>query len=137
MESIAEKLIELRLATRKACRKNDETAKKSVLSLTDKALFLLLKRPLPPEELTDALCISNANLTHLTDKMTENGLIEKQRCETDGRCVKYSITQKGTDDIRKTVSALDDKFRMILTKESEYVSALDHINEIVELLSFL
>ena len=113
MDSIAEKLIELRLATRRACRKKDAQSKKSVLSLSDKTLFLLLKQPLPPDELMSALCIGSANLTHLTDGMIEEELIEKSRYGNDGRCVCYKITQKGTDRIRTALSDLDDNFKMI------------------------
>lgn len=137
MESIAQKLIKLRLSTRKACRKKDGKASKSVLSLSDKALFLLMDRPLPPDELTDALCISHANLTHLTDKMIRDGLLEKSRVHGDGRCVCFQLTQRGLDEIRDTLSYLDDKFRMILTTESEYNKASDNIDEVLQLLSFL
>ncbi len=137
MESVAEKLIELRIATRRACRKKDPAVGKSVLSLNDKALFLLLKHPLPPEELTDALCISSANLTHLTDKMIASSLIEKSRYGSDGRRICYVITQKGTDTIRAVLSEIDDNFRMILNKESEYREAVEHIDEVLDLLSFL
>lgn len=137
MESIAEKLVELRLATRRACRKKDNAVGKSVLSLSDKTLFLLLKRPLSAEEIKSSLCIGDANLTHLTDKMTADGYIEKIRYENDGRRVGYAITQKGTDSIRALLAQLDDNFRMILNKESEYREALGHIDEVLNLLSFL
>lgn len=137
MESIAEKLIKLRLATRRACRKKDGADKKSVLSLCDKALFLLLGGPLPPDELTDALLIGKANLTHLAGKMISDGLIEKTRRGNDARCIRYAITQKGKDCIRKTLSSLDGEFRTVLTKESDYAAALDNMDEVIRILSFL
>ena len=69
--------------------------------------------------------------------MVQDGTVEKSSYGKDGRRVCYALTQKGLDEIRGILSYLDDKFRMILNKESEYKKASDNIDEVLQLLSFL
>ena len=135
MNSISEKLIELRIATRYAC--NADAAKGSAVTLKTKLLYLLSKKPHTPPELMSRLCMVKSNLAILCNKAISEELIEKQKLETDKRIVCYSITPKGKNLLNETLSILENEFKRILTSHKEYNDGIDKIDAVLHLLSFL
>ena len=135
MNSISEKLIELRIATRYAC--NSDNRKGGTVSLRTKLLYLLSLRPHTPTELMTKLCMVKSNLAILCNKAAESGLISKQKTSADKRVIAYEITPKGKDELNDTLNSLENEFKRILTSEKEYNESIGNIDAVLNLLSFL
>ena len=54
-----------------------------------------------PSDIAKKLNFTPASLTHLSTKLTKQGLIERRQAESDKRTKYLSITQKGTDVVNK------------------------------------
>lgn len=138
MPDIAEKIIELRIATRRACMCEDSTKKKkNTLSLKSKILFNLSKKSLSPCELISSLQIAKANLTILTNQMVREGLIIKTKGTFDRREITYSITDEGREILKTKLDIIEKAFSTILTDEKDYNAAITKIDDVLSLLSFL
>ena len=78
-----------------------------------------------------------SNLALLTGKMQRDGELTKTRRPEDRRAVVYAITEKGMEVLKRTVIALEDKFKGILTNEKEYDEGVSKFGAVLDLLSFL
>lgn len=58
-------------------------------------------------EIAERMIEKTPGITGLIDRLEEKGLIERERCEEDRRCVYCSITTKG----RKLLAMLDEPIR--------------------------
>ena len=58
--------------------------------------FLWEKESLGVKELGEALYLDSGTLTPLLKKLEAKGLVKRQRCEEDERCLLVSLTEKGT-----------------------------------------
>ena len=134
-KSAGELLIELNIASRSACDLSGAHAEP--LTLRVKLLYLLSGGPLSPAELMDRLCMVKSNLALLTGKMQRDGELTKTRRPEDRRAVVYAITEKGMEVLKRTVIALEDKFKGILTNEKEYDEGVSKFGAVLHLLSFL
>ena len=134
-KTAGELLIELDMATRRACDLSFSDAEP--LTLRIRLLYMLSGGPKKPAELMDGLCMVKSNLALLTAKMARAGEISKTRGRTDGRSVVFSITERGMDVLKRTVVALEDKFKGILTDEKEYDEGVNKFGQLLDLLSFL
>ena len=134
-KTAGELLIELNIAARSAC---DLTATDAEpLTLRVRLLYLLSTGPMTPAELMNKLCMVKSNLALLTAKMQRNGELTKTRRQNDRRAVVYNITERGMDVLKRTVIALEDKFKGILTTEKEYDEGVSKFDAVLDLLSFL
>lgn len=134
MNSIGEKLIELRIATRYACYADKAAA---AVTLRTKLLYLLSQKSQTPPELMTKLCMVKSNLAILCSKAESEELIVKRKLESDRRVVSYSITPKGRNELNKILNALENEFKRILTTEKEYNEGITRIDAVLHLLSFL
>lgn len=137
MKSISEKIIELRIATRKVTLCEAEGRAKTTLSLKSKILFLLKDKDLSPSDIISALGIAKTNLTILTSSMIKDGLIIKYKKPNDQRAVFYSITQKGKEHIGKLISYIDALFDKVIDDEETKNKYINEITDIIDLISFL
>ena len=135
MIGIGEYLIELRIATRNAC--NFEHGKGSFVTLRTKVLYLLSLRPAQPPELMERLCMVKSNLAILCNKMSADGVIEKERNSDDKRVISYHITDKGRAELTETVRLIEEKFKGVLTSEKDVEDAKEKIAAVLDLLSFI
>lgn len=135
MESMGKKLIELRIATRSAC--NFEHGRGSGVTLRTKILYLLDQGARSPIELIEKLCMVKSNLAILCNKMVEDGVIAKSKHAEDKRIISYNITDKGREELNRTLETLDEKFKGVLTTEKEFENAGKVLDEAVDLLSFI
>ena len=51
--------------------------------------------PLRPRDLQDRLLLAQYNLSRLLDRMESDGLVERERCSDDARCVWIAATKAG------------------------------------------
>ncbi len=134
MSELAEKLIELRIASRRACSIG---GRGNFVTLRTKALYLLSKGPLSPPELMDRLCMVKSNLAPLCNGLAKDGLIEKLRGNNDRRSITYRITAKGKAELAGAESALEGRFRGIATNGEETEKAAETFDSVLDLLSFI
>lgn len=138
MGRISEKIIELRIATRHACRcEQQEGAKKSTLSLKSKLLFCLLDKPSSPAELMSKLLIGKTNLAIMARQLCDDGFLTREQSKSDRRTVIFAITDKGRRHVEQLTATIETMFTKILTTPEEYDQAIDNIDTVIDLLSFL
>lgn len=136
MDSIGEKIIQLKLYSRKAVLSADDKSK-SAAGLKDLLLSLLLKKNLTPVEIMSSLLISKGNLTHLCASLIKEGLIVRIVSEKDRRAIEYRITKAGETLIKDKIECITKSFEGVLTSESDKAEASAHIDEVLRLMSFL
>lgn len=86
------------------------------------ALEALLHRgPLFQSELAGKLLKSTGNLTLVVDNLERDGLVSRERDETDRRFIRVALTTKG----RKFISTLFPKVAASLTREFAALSAAE------------
>lgn len=134
MDSVSQKLIELNMALRYACNVDDTT---SAVTLQTKLLHLLSQRKHTFVELLTKLCMVKSNLTLLCNKAVKENLITKHKMESDKRVVCYTITEKGLSTLNNLLTALENKFRRILTTNQEYNVCIAKLDNVIDILSYL
>ncbi len=67
-------------------------------------MVLWEKKSLGVKELGEALYLDSGTLTPLLKKLEAKGLVKRQRCEEDERCLLVSLTEKGTELKEKALS---------------------------------
>lgn len=137
MKSVSEKIIELRIATRRATLCESDGKTKATLSLKSKILFLLKDKDLSPSDIISALGIAKTNLTILASSMIKDGLISKYKKPNDLRAVFYSITQKGKEHITKLINYIDSLFDKVIEDDNAKEKYINEITDIIDLISFL
>lgn len=135
--NLAEKLVELRIATRGATMCESVNGKpKNTLSLKTKILFLLKDKNLPPLDIMTTLHLAKPNLALLTGEMAQEGLIVKEKQNYDKRAVYYSITDQGKEYLNARLSIIEAALKKAFDDE-EYAKAYAALDEAVNVLSFL
>lgn len=132
MEDLAKKLAALHIQTRKALTVHERT-----FGLKEAFLFCLLDSPKPTRELTDALRMKKSNLALLAVKCEKEELIEKMRNQTDGRLIRYKLTESGETYIKNVLSEVEKKFDTVLTDEKQVEGTNEQIDNVTEVLSYL
>lgn len=135
MTKLAEKIMDLRLATRLATM-YDSGGEKSTLGLKTKILYLLLRQNMSPSDVTTALGISRPNLTLLAKQMINEGLIEKVYTFGNKWNFLYAITQLGQSHVSNMLEAIEASFCGAFGSEAEYMSAVETLENAASLLSF-
>jgi DNA-binding MarR family transcriptional regulator len=131
---LSDSLIELRLATRRACMcESDNGAKKNTLSLKTKVLFLIAKNYNSREILT-TLLIAKTNLALLTREMANEGLIEKTKGEIDRREVCYTLTQKGASYLNERKKSIEESLSFLSANDESYEKAIALIEKAILLM---
>lgn len=121
---LAQKIIELRLATRRACMcEGKDQAKKNTLSLKTKVLFLIDKG-CSPREIIASLVIAKTNLALLTKEMAAEGLITKTKGTLDRREVCYSLTDNGKKHLNERLFIIEEGVKSGFVTEDDYLEAL-------------
>lgn len=134
---LAEKLVELRIATRSATMCENVSGKnKNTLSLKTKILFLLKNDSLPPIDIMTTLHLAKTNLALLTGEMEREGLITKDKQLRDKRLVYYSITDKGKEYLNARLDIIESALKKAFHGD-EYDKAFKALSEAVAVLSFL
>ncbi|WP_375239960.1 MarR family winged helix-turn-helix transcriptional regulator [Aurantibacter sp.] len=75
------------------------------------------KEPLKVQTIKSRMIDRSPNVTRLTDKLIDKGLIERFNCETDRRVVHIQITQKGLELLTNIPSAKNKLITKDLTTE--------------------
>lgn len=135
--TLAEKLVQLRIATRGVTMCESLNGKqKNTLSLKTKILFLLKDNDLPPIDIMTSLHLAKTNLALLTGEMARDGLITKEKQARDKRIIYYSLTDKGRDYLEARLQIIETALKKAFGKE-EYDKAYETLDEAVNVLSFL
>ena len=58
-------------------------------------------RALRMQELAARLVVNKSSLTRVVDRMQEQGLVERELCEDDGRGVQAVLTRDGREELRR------------------------------------
>lgn len=135
--NLSEKLVELRIATRSATMCESSVGKaKNTLSLKTKVLFLLKHKSLPPIDIMTTLHLAKTNLALMTTEMAKDGLIIKEKTQSDKRSVYYTITEKGSEYLQTRLDVIEATLKKAFNDE-EYEHAFKVLEEAVDVLSFL
>lgn len=135
--NLAEKLVELRIATRSATMCESMSGKtKNTLSLKTKILFLLKDNTLPPVDIMTTLHLAKTNLALLTSEMAQEGLITKNKQQYDKRVVYFSITEAGKEYLDARLKIIEAALIKAFPGE-EYDKAYKALDEAANVLSFL
>lgn len=135
MYDIADKIIELRLATRKACM-CEGSCNKSTLNLKTKVLFLIDKG-YSAKDIIATLSIAKTNLALLTSALEKDGLIKKIQRARDKREKAYYITEKGETFLYERKRVINDSFARIFSDDEQFDDACAKVDEVLSLLSFI
>jgi len=137
MKELAEKIIDVRLATRRACMcENQGNRKKSTLSLKTKVMYLISKG-CSPKEMTLTLCIAKTNLALITSGLCEDGFVAKSRNPRDKREIIFTLTAKGKRYLSDCLDNIAEAFKNILTTDEEIEGATAKLDAVLEILSYL
>jgi DNA-binding MarR family transcriptional regulator len=84
------------------------------------------KGPLPMSAIGKRLIIAKQNMTTLTDKLTNDGLVERRNDTRDRRIVNIVITKKGIEFLQESRLSLKKIIRENLSElNSEEIESLD------------
>ncbi len=137
MKLLADKIIELRIATRRACMcENTDNNKKSTLSLKTKILYLISKN-CNPKEITLMLCIAKTNLALIAKSLIADGLIVRHRGLRDKREISYTLTAKGKKYLNSCLEIIESNFKNIFADEKEYAQAIEKIDQVLDTFSYV
>jgi len=133
---LAKKIVELRIATRRACM--CEEGDKALLSLKTKMLYVLSQseRVTPPEILS-ALKILKPNLTAMSKEMEAEGLITRTKTLIDRRSITYTITPDGEKYLSERLARIAESLKGVYARQEDYDGAVQKIDDILDFLSFL
>jgi len=130
-EQLATKLIELRLALRRACMCED--GDKALLSLKTKTLFVIAKsETVSPTQLMNELKVVKPNLTIIAKDLEREGLIIRTHTLIDRRAVLYGITAKGRAYLAERIGRIGEG--LALPSEQSAERALLSMDEVLRFL---
>ncbi|MBE5730495.1 MAG: MarR family transcriptional regulator [Clostridiales bacterium] len=134
---LAQKLVELRIATRGATMCENMYGKsKNTLSLKTKILFLIRDKSLPPSDIISTLHLAKTNVALIAAEMIKEGLIVKEKSELDKRSVWYAITDKGKEYLDSRLRVIEDMLNERYSKK-DYQRALKIMSDAIDILSFI
>ena len=136
MYDIADKIIELRLNTRRVCMCEGEKNKKSTITLKTKVLFLIAQG-LSTRDIIWSLAIAKTNLALLTSSLSDEGLIVKKQKANDKREKSYALTEKGKQHLASVREKINLAFKTVITNDEEFENAEQKINDVLDLMSFI
>ena len=137
MKKIADTVIELRIATRRACMcENQSDRKKSTLSLKTKVLYLVQKG-LSVKDITLVLCVAKTNLAQIISSLIKDGFMLKSRAYDDRREVRLMVTGKGRKYLSDCKAAIESRFKNAYSEEESYGGALRKLDEALEVFSYI
>lgn len=136
MFDIADKIIELRLLTRRVCMCENSEKGKNTMSLKTKILYLIDKA-FSTKDIIACLGIAKTNLALITTSLANDGLITKTQKSRDKREKSYALTVKGMDYLDERKEVINNAFKNVLTDEEDFESAVEKFDEILKLLSFV
>ena len=62
------------------------------------------------KDISRRMSISQATVTSLVDKLVRQGMVTRERCETDRRQTNIVITERGRETIKKAPDALQQRY---------------------------
>lgn len=87
------------------------------------------KEPLKVQVIKSRMIDRSPNVTRLTDKLIDKGLIERLNCETDRRVVHIQITKKGLELLAKIPTN-----KSKLTKSNLSIEEAETLNQLLDKL---
>lgn len=136
MYDVADKIIDLRLNTRRVCMCEGEKNKKSTITLKTKVLFLIAQG-LSTKDIILYLGIAKTNLALLTSSLSDEGLIIKQQKLNDKREKSYTLTAKGKQHLDSVKEKINLAFKTIITTDEEFENAVKKIDDVLDLMSYI
>ena len=137
MKKIADTVIELRIATRRACMCETQAGKKkSTLSLKTKVLYLVYNN-CPAREIMLTLCIAKTNFAQIVAALIKDGLIVKSRAYDDRRTMRLTVTGKGRKYLSDCKNVTESYFKKAFSDEESYSEAQRKLAEALEVFSYI
>lgn len=136
MYDVADKIIDLRLNTRRVCMCEGEKNKKSTITLKTKVLFLIAQG-LSTKDIILSLGIAKTNLALLTSSLSDEGLIIKQQKLDDKREKSYTLTAQGKQHLDSVKEKINLAFKTVITTDEEFESAIKKIDDVLDLMSYI
>ena len=134
MDKLSDKIVKLRLETRRICMCEGEKST-ATMTIKTKALYLI-QNNITPNEIINTLNIAKTNLAILAHDMINEGLIIKKTNLNDKRQISYSITPKGQMELNQKLSIIENRIKKV-TNEKEYNEQLKKFDELLNFLSFI
>lgn len=136
MYDVADKIINLRLNTRRVCMCEGEKNKKSTITLKTKVLFLIAQG-LSTKDIILSLGIAKTNLALLTSSLSDEGLIIKKQKLDDKREKSYTLTAQGKQHLDSVKEKINLAFKTVITTDEEFESAIKKIDDVLDLMSYI
>lgn len=136
MYDVADKIIDLRLNTRRVCMCEGEKNKKSTITLKTKVLFLIAQG-LSTKDIILSLGIAKTNLALLTSSLSDEGLIIKKQKLDDKREKSYTLTAQGKQHLDSVKEKINLAFKTVITTDEEFESAIKKIDDVLDLMSYI
>lgn len=136
MYDVADKIIQLRLNTRRVCMCEGEKNKKSTITLKSKVLFLIAQGN-GTKDIISSLGIAKTNLALLTSSLSDEGLIIKKQKSNDKREKLYQLTKKGEKHLADIKEKINLAFKTVITNDEEFSDAEEKIDAVLNLMSFV
>lgn len=137
MKKISERVVDLRIATRRACMcENANNNKKSTLSLKTKVLYLIA-HDCGPKDIQLILCIAKTNLALIAATLVKEGYAVKSRAYDDRRHVRYAVTGKGRKYLACCLDNIEKSFKEAFPDKESYDDALKKLEDALDVFSFI
>ncbi len=110
--ALSKSLIEARMMLENLCDgfQKESANKKTTLTAKVKLLFELEKEEkVSPKVLIEKIGIAKSNLAILANGMIANSLIEKVQDSSDKRVIYYKITEKGKEELEKSLKLINEQ----------------------------
>ena len=135
LTALSKKIIELRIATRRACMCED--GDKSLISLKTKMLFVIADGGVNPPEIMARLKVLKPNLAAMSKELEGEGLITRAKTLTDRRSITYALTPEGEKYLEIRINRIADMLKGVYGEQAAYDDAGRKIEEVLDFLSFL
>jgi DNA-binding MarR family transcriptional regulator len=93
---------------------------------------------LPTSSVARRICVSQATVTRIIDRLVSAGLVERRKSETDRRVIKVSLTELGEEKLAQAPELLQPEFRRAFEslepwEQQMLTSALVRISRLMDL----
>ena len=131
----AKKIVELRIATRRACM--CEEGDKALISLKTKMLYVISTggERVTPHDVMERLKILKPNLTSLSKELEKKGLITRTKTLMDRRSITYALTTAGEKYLETRLDRIANNLKDIFG--GDMLEAQKKIDQVLELFKLI
>ncbi len=132
-DHIARGLVRLMMAVDDAY---SQVSRECGLTAQQAQLLCAAQRPAPVRDIAAFLRWDRSNVSHLADRVSSRGLLQRRAAETDGRVKVIELSPEGRDLVQRFIETLGSRFEAVLTDwpEGRQKDALATLHALAEAL---